>query len=156
MGEYRKLDTGKCSIALQIWNAQPNEAMLHYCFYWKTFLFGLQGLFSPWNTGKLHMRSFSASYRCLEKEVSFWIFITLVIPKTTITCLTVGCDLIFVKKCLYKTFLKWSFSRTERGKYDAANTEECECNLHRFCPMLKYFSITAKEPSLELPSSTVS
>lgn len=48
------------------------------------------------------------------KKVSFWICITLFIPKTTIICLTVSCDLIFVKKCLYETCLKWSFSHTER------------------------------------------
>lgn len=48
------------------------------------------------------------------EKVSFWICITLLSPKPTITCLTVSCDLIFVKKSLYETCLKWSFTHAER------------------------------------------
>lgn len=60
------------------------------------------------------MRSFYVNFQCLEKEASFWICETWFNPKTVITSLTVGCDLMLVKKCLYETCLKWNFSQKKK------------------------------------------
>lgn len=43
--------------------------------------------------------------------------------------------------------------RRDTGKCEAANIAKWEFSSPKFCPMLKYFSATAKMPLLELPIS---